>query len=81
MFGMGVRPNAYMLVYVRRDLAAEMEGSEEPTGALLPSDVQGVFEQGLLGSSGRRKGVAAGVGAGGGALADDGGVDVESIFG
>ena len=47
LMGMGAAPNAYMLVYVRRDLIAE--DAAEATGELLPPKVKGAFEKTLRG--------------------------------
>lgn len=61
--GYGAKPNAYMLVYVRRDLVegAEVEAeSELAEGELLPPRVRQTFEKALRagrsGARGRRGG-------------------------
>ena len=54
--GWGAKPNAYMLVYVRRDLCA---ADEQPTGALLPAAVKSAFERTLRGGRGGRAARAA----------------------
>ena len=62
LFGMGAKPNAYMLVYARRDLLTAGAGdgsSAEPSAALLPDAVQRVFERTLKGAPPRARGAAA----------------------
>jgi len=79
LFGMGAKPNAYMLVYVRRDLA---DGSSEPTGELLPPDVHSVFERSLRGGRGHGASVPSGFAGNVDDRAGDAAVQVETgIFG
>ena len=46
LFGLGAKPNAYMLMYVRRDLL-EANGQLAESADLLPADVQAAFERAL----------------------------------
>ena len=49
MFGLGCKPNAYMLVYVRKDLVDEDAIEPQPTGSLLHQEVRRAFERTLKG--------------------------------
>ena len=59
IFGLGCKPNAYMLVYVRKDLIEEDGIEPAPTGSLLHQEVRRAFERALKGLGKKAKASAA----------------------